>query len=816
MRSVLFVLFSTLAAIGVNAQQVSGMVKDAEGRPLSGASVSLLKDSAVLKLAATGQDGTYSFTGIKEGSYRVGVSFVGHAPATSAAFNVLKEDVRVPELQLVKAAANMQGLTVTARKPPVEVKADKMIVNVEGTVNAVGSDALELLRKSPGVMVDKDENLSISGKNGVQVYIDGRPSPLAGADLANYLKTLQSAQIEAIEIITNPSARYEAAGNAGIINIRLKKNKNFGTNGSVNAGYNVGVYAKYNGGFSLNHRNRKINVYGNYNYNDGKNDNSFFLSRVTADTLFDQRSNMTFDNRSHNFKAGADYTISKQSSVGVIVNGNIGDPALSNNSRTPITYNPTGEVNRLLIADNRTGMQRSTMNYNLNYNYTGKDGKALTLNADHGQHNLDNDQMQPNRYFTPSGTFISERTYQMITTTDISISSFKADYEQNLAKGKLSLGTKIAYINNDNDFRRYDVLNGAKELDKDRSNRFRYKENINAGYINYNRAFKGVMVQAGLRVENTVTEGRSTGLKNTGSTYVDTAWAFRRPYTDLFPSAAITFNKNPMKQWNLTYSRRIDRPVYQDLNPFELKLDEYTYMKGNINLRPQYTNSFGLTHTYKFKLNVTANYSHVKDMFLQLPDTTERTKAFLTKENLAQQDIVSLNISYPFMYKNFMSFLNMNSFYSMYEANFGAGRQIDVDAFGLNFFSQNTLKFGKTKTWTAELSGFYNAPTIYQGAFKMKAMYGVDAGMQKTVFKGQGTVKASVSDVFRTLRFRGTVDFAGQHSKAQGRWEAQQFKLSLNYRFGNSQVKAARQRSTGAEEENKRVQQGGGGIGIGN
>ena len=163
----------------------------------------------------------------------------------------------------------MQGVTVTSEKPMIEVRADKMIVNVEGTMNAVGNDALELLRKSPGVTVDKDDNISLAGKNGVQVYIDGKPSPLTGTDLTSYLKSMQSAQIESIEIITNPSAKYEAAGNAGIINIRLKKNKAFGTNGSVNLGYAQGHYAKYNGGVNLNHRNRKINVFGNYNYNNG-------------------------------------------------------------------------------------------------------------------------------------------------------------------------------------------------------------------------------------------------------------------------------------------------------------------------------------------------------------------------------------------------------------------------------------------------------------------------------------------------------------------------------------------------------------------
>ena len=220
-----------------------------------------------------------------------------------------------------KAAGDLKNVVVTAQKPIIEVKADKTIVNVEGTINSVGQDAMELLRKSPGITVDKDDNLALSGKNGVQVYIDGRPTPLSGQDLANYLSSLQSSQIESIEIITNPSAKYDAAGNAGIINIRLKKNKSFGTNGSVNGGWNIGTYAKYNAGFSLNYRNKGVNLFGNYNYNKGINENNFSLYRTVLDTLFDQKSITRFNNQTHNFKAGADFFIDKKNTVGVMVNG---------------------------------------------------------------------------------------------------------------------------------------------------------------------------------------------------------------------------------------------------------------------------------------------------------------------------------------------------------------------------------------------------------------------------------------------------------------------------------------------------------------
>lgn len=815
MRSFLLLLLAT-AGINAGAQQVSGLAKDAQGTPLTGATVTLFKakDTSVVKLAVS-KEGAYHFTDIKEGDYRVGASHVGYNSFLSAPFSVSTANVTAPEIRLAKAAADMQGVVVTAKKPIVEVKADKTILNVEGTINATGSDALDLLRKSPGVTVDKDDNLSLSGKNGVQVYIDGRPTPLSGQDLANFLKSMQSSEIEAIELITNPSAKYEAAGNAGIINIRLKKNKAFGTNGSVTAGYNVGHYSKYNGGFSLNHRNQKINVFGNYNYSQGKYLNNMAIIRSVSDTLFDTKSRMVFHNKNHNFKAGADYFINKMNTIGVMVSGNFSEPEFNNTGRTAIAYQPTNTVDRILIADNKSWLKRDNINYNLNYSYTNPNGKSLTVNADHGNYDINNDQYQPNFYYDPSGqNKIREVIYEMIAPSDIKISSVKADWEQNLGKGKLGFGGKTAFVETDNDFQRYNVYSTGKELDKDRSNRFTYKENINAGYANYNRQFKGFMIQAGLRVENTVTEGVSTGLKNEGGSYVKYDSTFKRNYTDAFPSAAVTFNKNPMNQVSLTYSRRIDRPAYQDLNPFEFKLDEYTFQRGNVNLLPQYTNSFGVTYTYKYRLNTTLNYSHVKDMFVQLPDTTEKSKSFMSKRNLASQDIVSLNISYPFQYKAYSVFANMNANYSHYKANFGEGRTIDLKPFAVTVYAQNSLRFAKT--WTAELTGFYNSPTVWQGAVKANAMWSVDAGLQKQLFNNKATLKASVSDVFNSMKFKGHTDFAGQKGDVDVKWESQQFKLSLNFRFGSNTVKAARQRNTGAEEETKRVQQSNGGMGIGN
>ena len=245
-----------------------------------------------------------------------------------------------------------------------------------------------------------------------------------------------------------------------------------------------------------------------------------------------------------------------------------------------------------------------------------------------------------------------------------------------------------------------------------------------------------------------------------------------------------------------------------------MKLNDYVFQKGNIDLRPQYTNSIGLTHIYKYKLNFRLNYSHVNDVFTQLVDTTEKSKSFITQKNLATQDVVSLNVSYPFLYKNYMWITNLNTSYSKYKADFGGGnRNVNLDVLSYSVFMQHSLKFGKKKVWTGEVSGVYSAPTIWQGTFESNAIWFIDGGIQKTIFKGKGTMKASVSDIFKTLNWKGSSNFAGQLTIASGNFESRQFKINFSYRFGSSQVKAAKQRKDAAEEEKKRTE--GGGMGIG-
>jgi len=804
-------LLLMLTHIATNAKQtnttVKGTVKDEKGKAQAAATVMLqkAKDSSLVKTEVTNSEGNYEFVNMAEGSYFIRVSSLGHAISSSAAFTVADGKIaEVPAIALQVAAKDLGSVTVRATKPLVEMKADKMVINVENSINATGSNAMELLQKSPGVVVDKDDNISVKGKTGVRIYIDGRPSQMDNKDLAALLRSMNSADIESIEFITNPSAKYDASGNAGIINIKLKKNKLVGFNGNVSAGMMFGLTPKTMNSLSLNYRNKTANFFGNYSNNFGINQNDMNFNRQQADSVFDTRSKMWGNNKTHNFKAGADFFVSKKSTIGFIVTGNLTDGKRTSDSKTPISAISTGILTRTLLAQNTIPTTRQNLNFNGNYKYADTSGHELNVDVDYGTFRGRTSSYQPNTYKYVNGSSI-QTIFKNNTPIDIDIFTIKADYEQRLGSGKLGYGGKYSNVKTKNTFDFWDVINGADKFNTDRSNRFAYKENVNALYVNYNRAYgQKWTLQAGLRMENTQSEGNLASYKT-----AKPEDNVKRNYTDFFPSAAISFAANQNNTFGVTYSRRIQRPSYQDLNPFENKIDELTYQKGNAFLKPQYANSFEISHVYKYRLTTTLGFTHIKDLITQLTDTAEKTKSFIINRNLANQDIISLNIGSPIpVAKWWNAYLNVNTNYSMYKATFDDGKTIDLNVLNYSLYGQNT--FNIAKGLTGEISGWLSGPGIWGGTFKTKTMGGMDIGLQKLVLQDKGTIKISYTDALQTMRWRAVSRFAGTVFTGNGGWESNQFRINFSYRFGKSTVKSARQRNTGIEDENKRLNSGGG------
>ncbi|HEX6334678.1 MAG TPA: TonB-dependent receptor [Flavisolibacter sp.] len=795
------------AAFSVNAQ-IQGVIKDAADNPLAAATVILLKatDSAVIKTAVTQSNGSYSIEAAPPGRYLIRASSSGFREAVSAPFDFSGAIVSVPVV-LDRKSGNLSQVVIRTTKPVIEVKADKMIFNVEANSSATGMDGIELLRISPGVLVDHEDNISITGKSGVQVFIDGKPSPLSGRDLSNYLRSLRANAIEAIEIINNPSAKYDAAGTGGIINIRLKKSSSFGTNGSVSSNYQQGKWARFNNGIALNNRNRLVNVFGNYNYNNARNEFDLDVYRHVLDSVFDGYTASVTHNRSHNYKAGVDRFLNKHNTIGVLVSGIISNDRNATDGITYIGGDNSSSIDRILVSDNRSTAVRNTLNANINYQYN-KSGTTLNMDADYGSFRLRNEQYQPNEFYDGTRTnLLGSRNYTMVTPSDIDIWSFKADYERDWLKGRLAVGMKSAFINSDNSFISYNHTSAKLEYDSVLSNHFLYRENINAVYASFNKSVSHVQFMIGLRAEQTITKGTSTGHKKNGSGFAEYNEQFTRRWLNLFPSGNITFAKNPLNQWTLSYSRRINRPSYQDLNPFEKRASEYGGFKGNPALKPEFANTFSLVNVYKTRLVTSLSFTIIDNVIVSISDTLNGTKSFYAPKNLARQRNVSLNSNYTFTKGKFTLTTGATGFYTHNRADFGPGREVDLEVVALTCFAQPNLKFGKG--WSANLHGMFESPKLFRGTMKQRSFYMMNMGVQKMFFNDRATARVNFNDVFRTAEFFGTSDFAGQYLTAYAWWDPRRVVASFTYRFGSSQVKSTRQRKTGIDDEAGRATTGG-------
>lgn len=803
MKATLLPVFLCLGMSWAGAQAISGRILKADGASAEFATVMLMNaaDSALVKGDICDADGRFTLEKIPPGRYFMKSELIGEGRRHSPVFEHDAADKTLADLQLSGSGQELSEVTVTARKPIVEVQADKTVLNVEGNVNSTGQNALELLRKAPGVMLDNNDNISLKGKNTVRIQIDGRDVPMDNRDLAVYLKSMRAEDIAAIELITNPSAKYDASGNAGIINIRTKKNKNIGTNGSVGGEFIAGETPKGGGNVSLNHRNKRFNAFGNYSNHFGIWHNWMDLYREQDGLFYDQHNQSEDHNSNHNFKVGTDFFINDRHTVGFIVDGRHNEGPNRNQAKTYIgaLSNP-GVVDSILIAASDQEQVRSNGNFNINYRYADTSGHELNIDANRGFYRFRGDAYQPNAYVDPNEqTVLSRNDYRFITPTDVDMTIAKADYEQRFLAGKLGIGYKFTHVVTDNTFEFYDIVNGAEIINPDRSNRFEYDEMVNAGYVNYNTKIKKWGFQAGLRAEYTNWEGVLTSLEAENNETNDDQ------YLSLFPSGAVTYELNAKNQFSLTYSRRIDRPNYQSLNPFENRLDELTYRKGNPFLKPQFTNSVELTHTFMGFMNTTLGYSRTTDLFTEIIDTLSGGRTFLTEDNIGRQDVLSLSMSIPMpIAKWWEGFLSITGFIQDYEATFREGFSVDERFSAANLYTEQTIKL--PKGWSFQVSGWFNTPSIWQAVFRSEAMGAMDLGVKKELFDGMGTASISFGDVLGTAGWKSVNDFTpGLYMTGQGRWESRTIRMNFNYRFGNKEVKGARQRKTGSEDVNKRL-----------
>jgi outer membrane receptor protein involved in Fe transport len=688
----------------------------------------------------------------------------------------------------------------------VEVKADRTVFNVDGTINSSGSDAVELLRMAPGVVVDNNDNISVLGRNGVMIYVDGRRLPLAGEELSNYLKNLNADQIDKIDIISNPGAKYEAEGNAGIIDIRLKKDKRYGSNGSINASYSYNRKQNYNANVSGNYRNRAVNIFGNAGsglFNGFHN----MLSKSYQNGLYmDEINNQAFGSNYGNYRFGSDFFLSDNQTLGILFSGgaSLGSNTGFNRIELAQEGNQTN-IDSILVADTEAASKRYNNSINVNYKVDFSKESNLNIDLDYGRFSNDASRGLLNEYYDASESnivSIVENTFE--SPTEIEIYTFKLDYENVLFGGKLGTGTKFSKVLSANTFYYNDVYGSDEVFNEELSNIFDYDESVYAAYANYGGNInKKVSYSAGVRAELTDAVGDLQAfLPELEEDPVDL------DYLNWFPSAGITYQIKPTQILSLNYGRRINRPDYNVLNPFNSKISELSYEKGNPFLRPEIVNNIELGYTLNYRYNFKLAYSKTMDQITRLiaPDEEDPRAGFITWANLAERTVYSFNASAPIQFTpKWNGYFNVSTAYINNQADYGDGAIVDIQVFNYVLFTQQTFDIpGGIK---AELSGYYSGPGVWGGVFKYEGNYGINAGLQKKFLNDKLNIKLSARDIFRTTGWRGESNFNGLRSVGNGIMARQSVNLSANYSFGNQNVKS-RRRSTGLEDEAGRVGEG--------
>jgi outer membrane receptor protein involved in Fe transport len=816
-RSVFFtlltVMFLPALAWAQTTAKLSGMVQGADRNPLTNVTITLLKskDSSLVKMAVSDKAGHYEFEKIRSGDYLLSYSSIGFTKVFSDAVHLDEgAEKQLPIIVLESVSKELAAVTVVTRKPLVENRIDKVVVNVDASPTNAGTSALEVLEKSPGISVDKDGNISIKGKQGVIVLIDGKQTYLSGQDLANLLRNMPSNQLDQIEIMTQPSAKYDAAGNSGILNLRTKKNQLKGFNGSINLSYVQGRYPKSPNSFNFNYRSGKINVFTSLSYSYWSNMNDQYISRKfhKGDQLisvFEQNTDQFNESRNHSARVGLDYSVDKTTTVGVLVT------AATNPSRSQVMsradiFNGSNKLDSFNQVQNHNRDQWKNLGANVNFRKVlNNSGRELTADIDRVQYNRGSQQSSDNYNYTadnvPTGNSLLLRGH---LPSEIIIYSGKADYVHPLSKeAKFEAGVKSSYVTSDNDaqYTLYDAGQSKWSVDNTRSNRFKYRENINAAYINYSRQIKKWGVQTGLRVENTIANGDQAG------NAVQKDSSFRKNYTQLFPTAYLSYALNEHNQFGFSYGRRIERPNYRDMNPFVYFLDQYTFNVGNPNLNPQFTHNFELSHNFHKSLNTALSYSSTTDILNDVLKQNDETKVtYQTKENVAKRQTLGLSISYNAALKPWWTtsiFLNGNS--SHYE---GILNNTKLDVTVPTFMMNMSQQFRFAKTWSAEVSGFYRTSAQETAMYLVRPMGVISFGFGKQILNKKASLKLNITDPFYIQKAKIDMDYGNIDMIVLSRWDNRRVGLTFIYSFSKGQNTQQRRKSSGAQDEQNRVGSG--------
>jgi len=808
-KATLLILFFSFSLYAQNTGSIKGTVSHSDTVKLKAISVKLLdaEGKKIIKAVLTDMQGNFEFLALANNTYYITINTVNYEQYLSPPIVIDQKNLSIilAKINLKSAVNNLNEVKITAKVPFVVQKADKTIVNPDALIANAGSNALEVLAKSPGVIVGENGEVKLRGKSGVSIFIDDKPTYLTGSELENYLKSLPSDAIKQIELMTNPPAKYEASGNAGIINIVTKRNKLKGLNGNLGLNYGQGKYGKNLNNLNLNYNTSKIALFSNLSYTNTEGYHDLTIKRqfknpdLSPKSAFEQNTYLKSNLEAYSLKLGMDYYLSDKNTIGITTKGllNITD---RNRFNKALETDANKALTQTVIADNNEKMNFKNGAVTLNFRHQfDKPNQLLTVDLDFVSYSSTIDQLYKNNNFSPSNVNTYSDVQNGNLPSKIKIYAFKSDYTLPFdEQTKLDLGIKTSCTKTDNNAVYTITKNNITQNNYSLSNHFFYDEWINAAYANYSKSFKKIDVQAGLRFEDTQLNGNQLGnpLKPSSN--------FKNNYNGFFPTVYISYKLDSMgtKTINLSYGKRVERPFYKDLNPFSSPLDQFTFYEGNPYLKPTFAHNFSLSHTYKELLTSTFSYTHTKD---DISETIEINNGiyYSRPNNIGKSDQYTFSLQSrfsPTKWLNTVVYSEIN--YSHYKSKLYTQ---DLDAKGTYWFinSSNSIKF--SDQWSAEISGQYITKSL-STQFTIGDYGYVSIGAQKKILKDMGTLKFNLSDVFFTNQIRGTINnLELTDANWYGPRDTRVASLSFSYRFGTSNNKKAKYNNSGSESEQNRV-----------
>ncbi len=810
MKIILSLIFS-LCSISLIAQtniQVTGSILDSDDNGVDLALVSLLNtsDSSFVKSEFTDQDGSYLLNIMEEGSYIIQVNLLGYKEY-SERIEVVANNSRfeIPVIVLLSDTKMLDQVTIKAKVPFIERKMDRTVVTPDALISNAGSNALEVLEQAPGLSIDNNGSIMLKGRSGVAVFINDKPSYLSGTELENYLRALPAGSIKQIEIMENPPAKYDAAGNSGVINIIIKRNTLKGIHGNTSLSYRRSRYNGSNNSLNLNYNKDKVSLFANVYAGFYNSFQDLYINRYYRDendvrlSSFAQNSFNRNNGKYINGKVGLDYYITDATALGISFK-NVGQPGERGVDNTAIISDSDEIPLQRVTADNisESTFSNSLFNFYVNHSLDTV-GSKISFDVDYVKYNTNNQQVFLNSIFDADEKLTYEDQIDGEIPSEIEIFAAKSDYSKPFADGsRFEAGIKSAITKTDNEVVYTNTIDGVTSPNYGLSNRFKYDEWINSAYINYNRALGPINIQSGLRLESTRLEGDQLGNVEIPDS------SFSRSYTSLFPTfyAQTKLDSVGNNTLSFSYGRRIDRPYFQDLNPFVRPLDQFTFYGGNPNLLPTFSHNLSLTHSYKGVLNTSLSYSKTLD---GISETLEiRDGIYYSRPgNIASGSSYTLSVDGS---TAITPWYNFNTYVEVGHLTYDSQlytEQLNSSGTYVYFSLNNTFQLGRG--WKADIGGRYRSDLV-AAQLLVKSYHVVNLGFQKKILNDKGNIKLSVSDLFYTRRGDGIINnLRLTDADWNSKYDSRNVTVTFSLRFGKSMAKKQKYNSSGSDSEQRRV-----------